>query len=201
MLRSSIPTTVRRPKGSPIPLICPPSIVANRRLLATRIAVTRGTASLRSTGIGPFGSDAAMEGERTTRTASGLSAGAVGRFRAGVSRGSGTAARGGALTAAGLGFGTSEGALTAGGFGFGTAGGALTAAGFDFGAAGGALATVGVTRGGGAVAIRPGAGTLARDGGAGFDSGFFAFDSALFAASLTASRFGSDFFAASLTAG
>src|SRR5258708_40369235 len=81
-------------------MICPPAIVANRRSLATRIAVTFGTASFKSGGIGPLaepgpaGEDAGVAGD-----VAGLSA------RRGGS---------GAFIAGGVPFGYAARALTAG---------------------------------------------------------------------------------------
>jgi hypothetical protein len=153
-------------------------MVANRRSLATRIAVTRGTASLISAGSGPrWGADAirvvgtavavvrtlvgvgaagGAESERTTRPVPGLSAGAGGGFRA----------------AGGFDFGVDSGffaaSLTAGGVDSGFLG-------FDSGDFAGTLtAGAGTLRAGGAGsvalglggrAVTPGAGTLASVGG------------------------------------
>ena len=64
-------------------MIWPPSTVANRRSLETRIAVTRGTASLSSGGIGPLrAAETPGEGVRVA-PASGLSVETNGTFRAG----------------------------------------------------------------------------------------------------------------------
>jgi hypothetical protein len=139
-------------------------MVANRRSLATRIAVTRGTASLISAGSGPrCGADATRvagtavatvrtlagagaargaESERTTRPASGLSAGGGGGFRAAGD------------------FGVDSGFFA----------GSLTASGFDSDGFAGTLSAGadllrGVGLGAGGRAVTPGAGTLASVGG------------------------------------
>ena len=152
-------------------MICPPSIVANRRSLATRIAVTRGTASLRIAGIGPRWTAkaagrtaAAGGGVRTTPPASSLSAEGAGGFRAGAGRGSGTEDRGSGPGCPALDPRSST-----------LEGGTLTAGGFDFEADAGALTAGGVTRGAGGVAITPGAGALASVEGATGAFGFGVF--------------------------
>lgn len=171
-------------------MICPPSTVANRRSLATRIAVTLGTASLSSAGIGPLGAaEAPGSDERTGTPASGLSDEGAGGFRAGFD------------------FGTGGGMLTAGGFDLAAGGGALadgagalaTGAPSGLGAEGTGVLGTGIVTSGcngarGTVFVAFTAGAFAIGGGTGFNSG-------LFAATLTAGGFDSGFFAAAFTAG
>src|SRR5260221_13847770 len=166
-LRSSMPTTVRRPRRSPMPMICPPSTVANRRSLETRIAVALGTASLSSGGMGARGAAgppgpgvwtaavacAERPGAETgLESASGLSVGTVGVFsadgvpRPGATLGGGRGSRPGdrglfpglsILGSRTSTFGAGTGALTTGAFAAGAGG--VTTGGFESGVDGGAF--------------------------------------------------------------
>ena len=115
-MRSSMATTMRRPRTSPIPMICPLSIVANRRSLDTRIVVTRGSGSFSRAGKGLL------------RAASGLSAGTAGVFRPLDAGGLETS--GFAVGAGGAGVVRLSGRV---GFDSGFCAGRLTTGGFDFG--------------------------------------------------------------------
>jgi hypothetical protein len=99
------------------------------------MAVTLGTASLRSGGTGPRG--AAVP---SATRASGLSADTAGVFRAG---GFDSGFRAGTLTAGGFDSGFRAGTLTAGGFDSGFCAGTLTAGGFDSGFFAGTVAAGG----------------------------------------------------------
>ena len=110
-------------------MICPPSTVANRRSPDTRIAVTRGTASLSRAGIGPRrGPGTTGGGVRTFEPDSALSAARAEGFR-----GDGCGLGAGTLTG-GFDFGADATVLTRGGFDFGAEATVLAGGGFDFGA-------------------------------------------------------------------